>query len=63
MEASTQTVAGQPNNQLASLAKSFATLETLKLRIRMKPAPKAVDVSKDAKPSRRSRHEGILLAD
>lgn len=32
--------------EIANLAKSFATLETLKLRLRMKPAPKAVDVSK-----------------
>ncbi len=31
---------------LASLSKSFVALEMLKLRLRMKPAPKPVDVSK-----------------
>lgn len=31
---------------LASLAKSFVALEMLKLRLRMKPAPKPIDVSK-----------------
>jgi hypothetical protein len=30
----------------ASLAKSFVALEMLKLRLRMKPAPKPIDVSK-----------------
>lgn len=37
---------------LASLAKSFVALEMLKLRIRMKPAPKSVDVSKLQKPAK-----------
>ncbi len=40
----------KPLKEMANLAKSFATVETLKLRIRMKPAPKAVDVSKENKP-------------
>lgn len=31
---------------LAALGKTFATLEMLKLRLRMKPAPKPVDVAK-----------------
>jgi hypothetical protein len=31
---------------VASLAKSFVALEMLKLRLRMKPAPKPIDVSK-----------------
>jgi hypothetical protein len=34
---------------LANLCKSFATLEMLKLRLRMKPAPKAVDVTVKSK--------------
>jgi hypothetical protein len=33
----------------ASLAKSFVALEMLKLRLRMKPAPKPIDVSKPKK--------------
>ena len=39
---------------LANVAKGYCTLETLKLRLRMKPAPKPVDVSADRKraPSR-----------
>lgn len=40
--------------ELANLAKSFATLESLKLRIRMKPAPKPIDVSADHKRKPRS---------
>lgn len=35
---------------LASLAKSFVALEMLKLRIKMRPAPKAIDVSKEQAP-------------
>lgn len=31
---------------LAGVSKGYATLEALKLRIRMKPAPKPIDVSK-----------------
>jgi hypothetical protein len=38
---------------LASLGKTFATLEMLKLRLRMKPAPKPVDVSKTSRPRTR----------
>jgi len=34
---------------VANLATSFTRLELLKLRIRMKPAPKAVDVDKPKK--------------
>jgi hypothetical protein len=35
----------------AMLLKSFATLEMLKLRLKMKPAPKAIDVTKIKKGS------------
>ena len=42
-----------PPRELANLCKAYATLETLKLRLRMKPAPKPVDVSKDLKPAKR----------
>ena len=40
---------------VAALAKSFVALEMLKLRLRMKPAPKPVDVSKLQKPSRQAK--------
>ncbi len=40
-----------PSKELANLAKSFCALEVLKLRIRMKPAPKSVEVK--LKPDRR----------
>jgi hypothetical protein len=46
---------------MANICKGYATLELLKLRIRMKPAPKPVDVSK--KSSTRHRGEGIMLSD
>ena len=39
---------------VASLAKSFVALEMLKLRLRMKPAPKPIDVSKPKKQERPS---------
>lgn len=35
--------------EIANLAKGYATLETLKLRLRMKGAPKPVDAEKAAK--------------
>lgn len=35
--------------EIANLAKGYATLETLKLRLRMKGAPKPVDAEKQAK--------------
>ena len=41
-----QLAEAKPLREMANLCKSYATLETLKLRIRMKPAPKSVDVSK-----------------
>jgi hypothetical protein len=41
---------------LASLGKTFATLEMLKLRLRMRPAPKAVDVTKFKQPSSPARY-------
>ncbi len=34
---------------LSSLARAFKELEELKLRMRMKPAPKAIDVSREGK--------------
>lgn len=34
------------------LTRSYAVLETLKMRIRMKPAPKPVDVATYQKPKR-----------
>ena len=46
-----QATASQPIKELANLAKSYATLESLKLRLRMKPAPKPIDVS--VKPAKR----------
>ncbi len=36
----------KPLREMANLAKSYATLEVLKLRIRMKGAPKPVDAEK-----------------
>jgi hypothetical protein len=44
-----QLAEAKPLREMANLAKSYATLEVLKLRIRMKPAPKAVDVQKQVK--------------
>lgn len=38
--------ANPPPRELANLCKAYATLECLKLRIRMKPAPKALDTTK-----------------
>lgn len=43
------------DKDLAALTKSFVALEMLKLRLRMKPAPKPIDVSKT--PARAKRHE------
>jgi len=43
---------GKGNRELANLCKAYATLETLKLRMRMKPAPKPVDVSRLETPKR-----------
>lgn len=47
---------------LASLGKTFVALEMLKLRLRMKPAPKPVDVSKAGKAKRVDRNS-ILAED
>lgn len=41
-----------PPKELANLCKAYAALEILKLRMRMKPAPKAIDVSHLERPSR-----------
>lgn len=38
-----------PLKDLAQLGKTFATLEMLKLRLRMKPAPKPIDTTKAEK--------------
>lgn len=40
--------------ELSMLAKSFASLEMLKLRLRMKPAPKPVDTTKMSKATKQS---------
>lgn len=48
-----QRIASCDDKVIANIAKGFATLETLKLRLRMKPAPKAIDVSKPVKRSNR----------
>ena len=40
--------------EIANIAKGYATLETLKLRLRMKGAPKPVDAEKLTRPSKRS---------
>ena len=45
----------QPENKpvtLAALARSFCELEECKRKLRMKPLPKAIDVSKNAKHRR-----------
>lgn len=39
----------QTGKELAQLATSYTRLEMLKLRLRMKPAPKPIDVSKPKK--------------
>lgn len=46
---------------LAALAKSFVALEMLKLRIKMRPAPKPIDVAKD-QSSRRKQSRGRAVA-
>jgi hypothetical protein len=56
MKEAEQTIEGEANKHLANLAKSFATLETLKLRMRMKPAPKAIDTEKLAAAKRSKVH-------
>lgn len=43
----TATAPNAEAKDLASLGKTFVALEMLKLRLRMKPAPKPIDVSKD----------------
>ncbi len=40
--------------EIANIAKGYATLETLKLRLRMKGAPKPVDAEKLTRPSKRA---------
>lgn len=42
----TQASKEAPTKELANIAKAFVALEMLKLRIRMKPAPKPVDTTK-----------------
>ncbi len=41
--------------EVANIAKGYATLETLKLRLRMKGAPKPVDAERVIKPSRKAQ--------
>lgn len=43
----------------AAIARAFVDLETLKLRMRMKPAPKAVDVSTFLKPKAKPAGPGF----
>lgn len=45
------TVHDAEDKDVASLGKTFVALEMLKLRLRMKPAPKPIDVSKPVKKS------------
>ena len=40
---------------LSGLARAFKELEELKLRLRMKPAPKAIDVSRDGSTKSKSK--------
>jgi hypothetical protein len=40
--------AAKPLREMANLAKAYATLEALKLRLRMKGPPKPVDAEKQA---------------
>ena len=54
-----QLAEGKPLREFANLAKSYATLEVLKLRIRMKPSPKSVDVSKLVQPRRKPQGAGF----
>jgi hypothetical protein len=44
---------------LSGISRAFKELEELKLRLRMKPAPKAVDVTKLAPRTRKSRDPGF----
>lgn len=41
-----QTLDSLPTKDLGNVAKAYCALEQLKLRIQMKPAPKAVDTTK-----------------
>jgi hypothetical protein len=41
-----QAIATIPTKDLGNVAKAYCSLEQLKLRIQMKPAPKAVDTTK-----------------
>ncbi len=41
-----------PTKDLANIAKGYVSLETLKLRLRMKGPPKPVDGDKVTRPSR-----------
>lgn len=50
---------GAKPSDLASLAKSFVSLETLKLRLRMKPAPKPIDTTKLPAKSKRVEQQGF----
>jgi len=44
---------------LANISKSFVALEMLKLRLKMKPAPKPVDTTK-LTPTRAHAHERVF---
>ena len=44
---------------LCNLAKTFISLETLKLRLRMKPAPKPIDTTKLPTKQRRVEQQGF----
>ncbi len=48
---------------LGNIAKSFVALEMLKLRIKMKPAPKPVDVSKLTPPSSARDRQAVFGAE
>ena len=52
-----------PTRELAALGKTFATLEMLKLRLRMKPAPKPVDTEKQAAAKNRASARPTMVHD
>lgn len=44
--------------ELSMMGATFAKIEMLKLRLRMKPAPKPIDTTKMAKPTRNTHANG-----
>ena len=58
-----EVAANPPPRELANLCKAYATLEGLKLRIRMKPAPKPVDTEKLAAAKVRSNGRPTMVSE